>query len=99
MGMLSKGLCQTQMNRTPESNMNLHPKGMSHAAEHAERMAFIGRRFKPANLLLRSFQLTGKFLLGKAGFFAQGGDLKGDIPRFSGFREPFRKIAVFQLFF
>ncbi len=68
-----------------------------HAAQHAEGMTFVTRRFKPADLLLRRLELAGEVALRKAGLFAQGGELQGHVPRLTRLLEPPGKCRVFQL--
>ena len=62
-------------------------------------MAFVGGRFEPADLLLGGFEFAGEFALGEAGLLAQGGELQGHVPRFTGSFEPRGEVRVFQLFF
>ena len=61
-------------------------------------MAFIGRRFQSADLLLGRAYPFGKLLLRKAGFLSQGGQFQRDIPCFPGFFEAFGKNHILELF-
>src|SRR4030067_2696596 len=58
-------------------------------------MAFVGRRFQSADLLLGRAHPFGKLLLRKAGFLSQGGQFQRNIPCFF---EAFGKTLILELF-
>src|ERR1019366_8161707 len=62
-------------------------------------MAFVRRRFQPANLLLGGAKFAREVALGEAGLFAQGGYLQRHIPRLTGLLEPLGEIRVLHLLF
>src|SRR4029077_16684302 len=69
-----------------------------YAAEHAERVTLVRRRFQAADVLLRSLDFASKLLLRKASLFAQRRELHRNIPSFARFFEPLGEGRVFQLF-
>ena len=64
-----------------ENNFQPRIKGMGDATKHAEGVAFVGRRFEPADLLLGGVEFAGEVLLGKTGPFPERRDLQSHVPR------------------
>jgi hypothetical protein len=81
-----------------EDNTHLSAQSTRDPAEHAERMAFVPRRFEPADLLLSGLEFASEVRLRKAGLFAQRGELQGNIPRFARSLEALRETWVAELF-
>ena len=79
-------------------DMNRGAEGLGNPSKHAQGMAFVGRRFQSADLLLGRAHPFGKLLLRKAGFLSQGGQFQRDIPCFPGFFEAFGKTLILELF-
>ncbi len=69
--------------RRLEYNAHARVQDVCDSAEHTERVAFVGRRFQPADLLLRCSKQLGELHLREPGPLAQRGYLQRDIPRFT----------------
>ncbi len=77
--------------------MNRRAESFRDAAQHAQGVSLIGRRFEAADLLLGRAKFAGKILLRKPSLLAERGDLQSDIPSFARFFEACGEIEVFKL--
>ena len=76
-------LCLSQL----KDYANMGVQCFGNAAEHAEGVAFVAGRLKPADLLLGGLQKLRQFLLRKPGLLPEKGDLQRHIPGLSGLLE------------